>query len=144
MGETQRAIDCAKEMYDADAASRNLGIEVEVSAAGRSVARMQVVESMINGFGVCHGGYIFLLADTAFAFACNSYDNITLASSGEIDFLRRAKVGDTLLAIAAERHRGSRHGLYDVLVSNQDDETVAVFRGRSHSTGKPVLGQSDT
>jgi len=141
MNDKQRAIDCAKAMYATDKASQHLGIEIEIPAAGCSEARMEVTETMINGFEMCHGGYIFLLADTAFAFACNAYDDLTVAAIGEVDFLRPGKLGDSLLATAVERHKGASRGLYDVRVSNQHDKTVALFRGRSHSTGKPLLNQ---
>ena len=139
MKEAYRAAQCARVMYEADRASQGLGIAVEVNEAGGSEARMQVTAAMINGFDVCHGGYIFLLADTAFAFACNGYDNLTVAASAEIDFLRPARLGDTLRATAAERHKGSKTGLYDIEVRNQEGKTVAIFRGRSHSTGRPLL-----
>ena len=144
MSETQRAIDCAEHMYAADAASQNLGIVVDVPRAGECVARMQIGSAMINGFAMCHGGYIFLLADTAFAFACNSYDDLTVAAGGDIEFLRPATLGDTLVATAKEQERSTRRGVYDICVENQHGKTVAVFRGRSHSTGKRVLAKSDT
>jgi acyl-CoA thioesterase len=94
---------------------------------------------MINGFAVCHGGHIFALADTAFAFACNAYNQVTFAAGASIDFLRPARVGDKLLAVATERHRGGRSGIYDVSVSNQDDEEIAVFSGRSVATREAIL-----
>jgi acyl-CoA thioesterase len=141
MNDRQRALDCAKAMYASDLASRHLGIEIDIPAAGRCEARMEVTETMINGVDLCHGGYIFLLADTAFAFACNAYDDLTVAAIGEIDFVRPGKLGDSLLATVEEQHKGASRGLYDVRVSNQHDKTVALFRGRSHSTGKPLLTQ---
>ena len=130
---------CAAEMYEADASSRALGISIEVTGVGRAEARVEVVADMINGFAVCHGGHIFALADTAFAFACNAYDQVTFAAGGSIDFLRPARLGDKLLAVATERHRGGRTGVYDVSVSNQDGEEVAVFSGRSVATRQPIL-----
>jgi len=121
-------------MYDGDAALQLLDISVEVTAIGRAEARFEVRRDMINGHGVCHGGCLFMLADTAFAYACNSYNKVTLAAGASIEFLRAAKLGDQMVAIATERHRGRRTGFYDVVVSNQEGEEIALFRGRSHST----------
>jgi phenylacetic acid degradation protein PaaD len=138
-------------MFASDQASRDLGITVEVSEAGRARARMQVSDAMINGLGVCHGGYIFTLADTAFAFACNGYDRVTFAAGAAIEFVLPARLGDSLVAEASERYRGKRSGIYDVLVHNQDRHLVALFRGRSRATEAPVIlgdkdlrGNSDT
>ena len=89
---------------------------------------------MLNGHDVCHGGYLFTLADTAFAYACNTYNQVTLASGASIEFLRPARAGDRIVARATEIHRGGRTGFYDVSLENQDGEQIAVFRGRSHST----------
>ena len=96
---------------------------------------------MVNGFDVCHGGLLFTLADTAFAFACNAYDDLTFAAAASIDFLRPARLGDALRASAREDYRGSRSGFYTVEVRNQDDVVVAVFRGRSASKGKALLAR---
>jgi acyl-CoA thioesterase len=90
---------------------------------------------MVNGHQICHGGLIFTLADSAFAFACNTYDLVTVASSGSIEFLLPARLGDELTAIAEERSRSKRTGVYDVAVRNQRAECVAMFRGRSHEIG---------
>ena len=139
MNELELAQRCADTMWAGDAASQELGIVVEVLAPGVVRAAMEVQPPMINGHDVCHGGYLFTLADTAFAFACNAYDRVTLASAASIDFLRPAKLGDRLVAETAERHRGRRAGLYDVVVRNQREETVAIFRGRSHATDQPLL-----
>ena len=121
-------------MYETDAAVHALDISVEVTEVGQAEARFEVREGMLNGFHVCHGGYLFALADTAFAYACNSYNQKTLAAGASIEFLRAAKLGDRIAAAATERHRGGRTGIYDVVLSNQDGEEVAIFRGRSHST----------
>ena len=115
-------------------------MEVTVKTAGVAEASMVVTGQMLNGHKVCHGGFIFSLADTAFAYACNGYDNVSVAAAASIEFLRPAKEHDRLTAVASERYRGRRRGIYDVTVSNQDGEQVAEFRGRSHSTGKPMLG----
>jgi acyl-CoA thioesterase len=130
---------CAEAMWVNDTASQELGITIEVLGAGRARARLKVGRAMINGHDVCHGGYIFTLADTAFAFACNAYDRVTLAASASIDFVRPAKEGDWLTAEASERYRGRKTGIYDVTVTNQADEIVAIFRGRSHATERRLL-----
>ena len=139
MNDIDRAKLCAERMYSNDAASRALGIRIDVPAAGRAIARMSVRDDMVNGFDVCHGGLVFTLADTAFAFACNAYDRITLAAEGNIDFIRPALLGDELEAIASEEYRGTRNGFYTVQVRNQSDELVAMFRGRSAITDQTIL-----
>jgi len=139
MDELEQARQCAAAMMAKDAASKSLGIDIEIPSPGSAVARMTVTEQMLNGFDVCHGGYIFALADTAFAFACNAYDRLTLAAAANIDFLRSAHVGDQLVATATERNRGGRLGLYDVRVSNQNDDEIAIFHGNSYATSKPLL-----
>ena len=137
---TDTAKRCAEAMYKNDAASQGLGIRIEIPGAGEAVAHMTVREDMVNGFGVCHGGLLFTLADTAFAFACNAYDDVTVAAAGSIDFLRPARLGDELRAVAREDYRGSKSGFYTVEVRNGGDDVVAVFRGRSASRGERLLG----
>ncbi len=145
MDELERARACADKMYAGDIASKALGIEVDVAEAGSATATMRVREDMVNGFNICHGGLVFTLADTAFAFACNAYDDLTVAASGTIEFLCPANLGDQLRAVASENYRGRRRGIYAVEVFNQEDELIALFRGRSASRGKPILdGQTDT
>lgn len=139
MDKTDLAKRCAETMYANDAASRALGIRVDVPAAGRANATMTVRADMVNGFDVCHGGLLFTLADTAFAFACNGYDERTFAAAASIDFLRPAHLGDELRAQAREDYRGSKSGFYTVEIRNQRDEVVAVFRGRSASRGEGLL-----
>ena len=139
MEELERARACAAKMYEGDKASQALGIEIGIPKPGSSVATMQVRDDMVNGFGICHGGLLFTLADTAFAFACNAYDDITVAGSGTIEFLRPVNSQDKLRAVANEDHRGRRSGLYTVEIFNQKDELVALFRGRSASRGEPLL-----
>ncbi len=128
------AKQCRDTMYAADVAVRALDIKVEVTGAGRAEAELEIRSEMLNGHDVCHGGYLFTLADTAFAYACNSYNLVTFAAAASIEFLRPAKLGDRIVAVATERHRGGRTGIYDVVLSNQDGAEVAIFRGRSHST----------
>jgi acyl-CoA thioesterase len=128
-----------KKMFKNDAALRVLDISVEVTGPGHAEATFKVRPDMLNGHGVCHGGYLFTLADTAFAYACNTYNRVTVASGASIDFLRPAKLGDTIVATATETHRGGRIGFYDVLLRNQDGKDIADFRGRSHATNKVLL-----
>ena len=139
MNDLETAKRCAATMYSNDKASQALGIEIDIPEPGAATATMRVRDDMVNGFDICHGGLVFTLADTAFAFACNAYDNLTVAGSASIDFLRPSKRGDELRAIAREDRRGSRTSYYTVEVHNQDDVLVALFRGRSVSKGEPVL-----
>ncbi len=115
-----------------DAASRSLGMQVTEVAPGRAVVTMTVRPDMLNGFAICHGGFIATLADSAFAFACNSRNALTVASGFGIDILKSAKLGDVLTATAAETSLAGRTGLYDITVRNQAGELIAMFRGRSY------------
>jgi acyl-CoA thioesterase len=139
MDDLEKARRCATVMLEKDNASAGLGINIDIPKPGTAEARLVVSEEMLNGFAVCHGGHIFALADSAFAFACNAYDQLTLAAGADIDFLKPAYAGDALLAVAVERSRGGRTGIYDVRVTNQDDVEIAVFRGRSYATRKSIL-----
>jgi acyl-CoA thioesterase len=139
MNDLQTAKDCAEKMYASDRASKSLGIEIEIPEAGSAIASMYVRKEMVNGFDICHGGLVFTLADTAFAFACNAYDDVTVGGGGSIEFLRPAIRGEHLRATAKEVHRGRKQGLYEVKVHNQDDKLVAVFQGRSVSRGETLL-----
>ena len=123
----------ASAMYDADLASRHLGIQIEQVAPGQATARMQVRDTMLNGHAICHGGYVFLLADTAFAFACNTYGPTTVAAACDVVFLGPAHLGDELIAEATERHRFGRSGIYDVTVRLPDTTVIAEFRGHSRT-----------
>jgi len=123
-------------MMAADVASAALGIELLDASPGRAVARMRLTDAMINGHGVAHGGYVFLLADTAFACACNSHGAVTVAAGADITFVRPGRSGDVLMAEASERTRFGRNGVYDVTVFREVDgvrEILAEFRGRSRS-----------
>ena len=122
----------AAEMYARDTASQALGIRVERVVPGQSQLAMPVREDMLNGHAICHGGFIFTLADSAFAYACNSYNLNTVASGCTIDFVAPARAGDVLTAHAHERELSGRTGVYDVEVANQRGETVALFRGKSY------------
>ena len=130
---------CANQMVEKDRASSALGMAIEVTQPGTAEVQMTVTDNMVNGFDICHGGYLFTLADSAFAFACNAYNDVTVAASGSIDYLQPVKQGDQLTAIARETHRGKRYGVYDVEVRNQHHVLVAVFRGRSAALGRPLL-----
>ena len=141
MNDLKTARACAAKMYANDRASHALGIEIEIPEPGSAVATMTVREDMVNGFDMCHGGLIFTLADTAFAFACNAYNDLTVAGAGTIDFLRSAYLGDELKAVALEEHRGRRGGVYAVEVVNQRAQFVALFRGRAISRGEALIGE---
>ena len=134
--ELELARRCAEAMYAEDLASQKAGITIDDVAPGRATARMTVTENMINGHDICHGGYIFLLADTAFAFACNTYGQATVAQGCDIVFVRPAHRGDELTATAAERLRFGRNGIYDVTVY-AGEQVIAEFRGRSRVIGGP-------
>jgi acyl-CoA thioesterase len=123
----------AARMYADDQASKALGISIEEIGPGRATARMRVTANMTNGHGIAHGGYIFLLADTAFAYACNSYGPVTVAQAGQITFLGPAREGDELIATAVERARMKRNGIYDVSVRRADGEALAEMRGHSRT-----------
>ncbi len=141
MNELELAQCCAEHMLENDAASRALGIEVDIPAAGSAVARMTVRDDMVNGFGICHGGILFALGDTAFAFACNAYNLINVGGEASIRWLQPAKTGDRLTATASEERREGRHGYYSIHISNQNDEPVAEFHGHCISIGKPLLAE---
>jgi acyl-CoA thioesterase len=115
-----------------DAASRMLGLQIIEMSPGRAVATMTVRADMLNGFAICHGGLIATLADSAFAFACNSRNALTVASGFGIDLLKSAKLNDVLTATAEETSLAGRTGLYDVTVKNQHGDLIAMFRGRSY------------
>ena len=121
-------------MLEMDVATRGLGIEVSDVAPGAATATMTVTPQMVQGHGTCHGGYLFLLADTAFACACNTRGLPTVAAGADVDFLAPVRLGDVLVARAVERVRRGRSGLYDVTVT-RGQEVVCEFRGRSRAVG---------
>ena len=124
----------AAAMWADDRASQALGMELLEVGPGRAVLRMTVREDMVNGHAIGHGGLTFTLADSAFAFACNSYGRTTVAAAAEIRFRRPTRLGDVLVATAVERTRDGRDGVYDVTVRN-GDAVVATFVGRSREIG---------
>lgn len=127
-------------MFPNDHATKALGMEVVSIAPGTAVMRMTVRRDMLNGHQTCHGGMIATLADSAFAFACNSYNELTVASGFSIDLVAPAREGDVLTAQACEMSKAGRTGVYDVEVRNQNGERIALFRGRSYTLkGKPVV-----
>jgi phenylacetic acid degradation protein PaaD len=129
---------CADYMRTADEASRKAGIELREIGPGRATTGMRVAPSMANGHGICHGGYVFLLADTAFSFACNTHGDVTVAGGCDIVFALPAGEGDELTAEAIERSRFGRNGIYDVTVRRADGELIAEMRGRSRTTGEKI------
>jgi acyl-CoA thioesterase len=136
-GATSAGATPAEAMFAADEASRALGIELLEQGEGTAVLRVTVTPAMVNGHGIAHGGYLFLLADTAFACACNDGGSVTVAAGADIDFLAPAHLGDVLIATAVERSRRGRSGIYDVTV-RRGDEVVAEFRGRSRALRPPL------
>lgn len=131
---------CAEKMWANDKASQGLGMEMLRVTSGQADLRMVVTDVMTNGQNICHGGFIFTLADSAFAFACNSYNQFAVAQRGSIDFLAPAHVGDELLARAKERNKSERSGIYDVKVTNQKGTVIAELRGNSRVVKGQHLG----
>jgi acyl-CoA thioesterase len=127
-------------MWVGDHATKMLGMVITEIGPGRAVIQMTVRQDMLNGHAICHGGLITTLADSAFAFACNSYNELTVASGFTVDLLAPGRLGDVLTATAKEVSKAGRTGVYDIEVNNQRGERIAVFRGRSHTMrGKPVI-----
>ena len=124
---------CAEKMYSTDLASQGLGMKLEEVRAGYARMSMTVREDMTNGHKITHGGFMFLLADSAFAFACNTYNQFTVAQHCSVSFLAPVYLNDRLTATAVERNRTTRSGIYDVTVVNQKGDTVAEFRGHSRT-----------
>jgi acyl-CoA thioesterase len=131
--------DVLNRMIKKDRFSDWLKLNVKSIEEGKSVVEMIVREDMLNGFDVLHGGVIFSLADSAFAFACNSRNNLTLALDAQISFMKKVIAGDVLTASVEELHNGKSTGVYEVKISNQKNETVAAFRGTAYRTGKELV-----
>ncbi len=129
----------SESMYTRDAASRGLGMRITAIGPGNAALAMTVRGDMLNGHRTCHGGLIFALADSAFAFACNSRNLSTVAAGCQIDYLAPAFEGDSLTAVANEQALKGRTGVYDVAVTNQTGALIALFRGKSHRVGGEVL-----
>jgi len=141
MSEPQRIAERVRDqLWATDRASQALGMRVVAVGPGTCTMTMAVREDMLNGYGTCQGGLLATLADSCFAFACNAYDEITVASGFNVEIVAPARLGDVLTACAVEVSKAGRMGVYDVDVRNQRDERVAAFRGRSYTMkGKPVL-----
>ena len=127
-----------KSMFERDPASQALGMLLSEIRPGYARMTMAVRQDMLNGHQICHGGYIFMLADSAFAFACNSHNHNTVGAGCNIEFLAPGRLGDLLTAEAVEQTLSGKTGVYDVKVSNQDGRTVALLRGKSHRIGGMV------
>ena len=134
----ETAVAAAAAMWEGDSACQALGMELISVGLGSAQMAMTVQAQMVNGHGICHGGYLFTLADSAFAYACNSRNLVTVASGARIDFLRPAKLSERLLATASVVHQAKRTGIYDVTVTNEADECVAQFRGNSTTIGDAI------
>jgi len=138
----QLAQQVVNHMMEHDKFSQWLGITVLEITEGHSKIRMQVREEMVNGFGIAHGGIAFSLADSAFAFACNNRNNLSVALDTSINFTKAVQVGDTLTAEAKENHNGRSTGLYFITITNQNNEQIAHFKGTCFRTGKTLIGRS--
>jgi acyl-CoA thioesterase len=141
MTDAERAALSARVMWESDRASQDLGMEIISIEPGKAVLTMKVRETMTNGHGTAHGGFIFALADSAFAFACNSYGETTVAAHCSISYIRPGRSGDLLTAEAREISRAGRSGIYDVRVSTEG-VTIAEFRGYSRSLGQSFIDSS--
>ncbi len=139
MDAQQLAEASAAAMWAGDRAGQALAMKIEAVAPGTASLSMAVREDMVNGHGICHGGFIFTLADTAFAYACNSQNYSAVAAGARIEFLAPGHLGDRLVAAARQVVQGGRTGVYDVVVSNQEGKQLALFRGNSHRIGGALV-----
>jgi acyl-CoA thioesterase len=128
-----------KAMYERDPASQALGMKLDEIRPGYARMSMPVRADMLNGHGTCHGGYIFMLADSAFAFACNSHNLVTVGAGCTIDYLAPGRPGDLLVAEAVEQALTGKTGVYDIVVTNQEGRKIALFRGKSHRVSGHVV-----
>ena len=135
---------CAQAMWQEDDASRGLGMELVEVKSGQATLAMTVKPHMVNGQRIAHGGFIFTLADSAFAFACNSHNERVVAAQGNITFIKPGKLGDRLVATAREISRSGRSGIYDVRVTSEDGTVIAEFRGHSRVIAGTWLLASET
>jgi len=141
MVDPQRVAERVRDhMWSTDRASQGLGMRITAIGPGTCTMTMTVREDMLNGYGTCQGGLLAALADSCFAFACNAYNEVTVASGFNVEIVAPGRAGDVLTATAVEISKAGRMGVYDVDVRNQRDERVVAFRGRSYTMkGKPVL-----
>lgn len=135
---------CAEALFSRDLASRSLGMELLSVAPGSAKVSMPVRADMIQGHGTCHGGFIFSLADSAFAVACNSYNEASIGMACSIDYISPARRADVLTAVCIEKDRGGRTGHYDVRVENQSGQLIALFHGKSYKVKGSVLAQENS
>lgn len=144
MSPEEIAKQASQAMFTADQASQGLGMEISEIGPGYAKLTMLVRDDMLNGLKICHGGFMFTLADSTFAFACNSYNQSTVAAACEISFLEAVPGGVLLTAIAEEKHKRGRSGIYDVTLTDEDGKIVALFRGKSRTVkGEVVPGLTD-
>ncbi|WIO73943.1 hydroxyphenylacetyl-CoA thioesterase PaaI [Porticoccaceae bacterium LTM1] len=143
VNDQQLAEACVAELYQRDPASIELGMRIIEVQPDIAVVTMTVRRDMLNGHATCHGGFVFSLADSAFAFACNTGNKATVASGASIEYVAPAREGDLLTARAEKKHRAGRLGVYDITVTNQNNEVVAYFRGKSYQTKQAVLPERD-
>jgi acyl-CoA thioesterase len=145
MNAKQLAQAVGESMFAADSASRDfMQMELLACEPGRALMRMTVREAMLNGHKICHGGLIFTLADSTFAFACNSHNKVAVAAGCNIEFLKPGQLGDVLTCEGVEQTLQGRHGIYDMKVSNQRGEVIAMFRGKSAQIPGSVIEGSST
>ena len=137
-GEIARA--CAEAMWAEDSASRGLGMQLISVEPGRAVLAMTITERMVNGHNIAHGGFIFTLADSTFAFACNTYNQRCVAQHCGVTFIAPGRLGDRLIARGVERQRAGRSGIYDITVTREDGTVIAEFRGHSRTIEGTILG----
>ncbi|MCI4665489.1 MAG: hydroxyphenylacetyl-CoA thioesterase PaaI [Neomegalonema sp.] len=133
---------CAAAMWANDQACQKLGVRIDAVAPGKATLSMPLTDAMVNGHAIGHGGYIFALADSAFAYACNSYNQNTVAQHCSITYVAPARLGDRLTATAQEVSRSGRSGIYDVRVTNDAGETIAEFRGHSRTIAGRLVGEA--
>ena len=138
---TDLARRCAEAMFERDNASKAMGMRLLSAGPGSARVEMNVRVDMIQGHGTCHGGYLFALADSAFALACNSYNEATVAIGCSIDYIAPARAGDTLSAVCIEQSRSGRTGNYDVRIENHQSQLIALFHGKSYKVRGSVLTQ---
>ncbi len=144
MNPQQLAAHVRDGMFARDRAAQGLGMRVTHIAPGEATIEMAVTEAMLNGFDICHGGFITTLGDTAFAYACNSYNEMTVASGLAVDFVAPGRLGDVLVAEAKVQSQSGRTGVYDVQIRTQQGQAIALFRGRSYCMkGKPTVPVND-
>ena len=132
----------ARHLAEHDTAARELGIEVLEARPGYARCALTIAPRHTNPHGMCHGGVLFTFADSTFGYACNAYNQVTVAQGADIDFIRPSKPGDRLIAVAEERARAGRSGIYDIAVTTEAGETVALMRGRSRVVGGAIVPES--